>query len=87
MTNAALHRYRVTTRPPQIEAVDVEQHAAMGALPQWIVKAHSAASAVASARHLSGHAHVVNVERIDLPAASAHKAPAAMKVQARGVEA
>lgn len=59
-----LHSYRAITVPPHIEAGDVEEHAAMGALPAWRIKAPSMAFAARSAASLSGQ-RVLSVERVD----------------------
>ena len=41
-TITALHSYRAITWPAHIQAGDVEEHDAMGALPAWRIKAPSA---------------------------------------------
>ena len=81
-----LHSYRAITWPPHIEAGDVEEHDAMGALPAWSIKAPSAEFAARGVAHISGQ-RVLRVERIDPPAPQSGKAQAATEIEACEVAA
>ena len=82
-----LHSYRAITWPAHIEAGDVEEHDAMGALPAWRIKAPSADFAARGVAHISGQRvlRVERVERIDPPAPQSGKAQAAIEIEAREV--
>ena len=83
---SALHSYRAITWPAHIEAGDVEEHDAMGALPAWRIKAPSAEFAARGVAHISGQ-RVLRVERSDPPAPQSGKAQAATEIEAREVAA
>lgn len=59
-----LRSYRAILWPPSIEAADVGEHAAKGALPTLRVKAYDADHAALLAAHATGQ-HVLQVERIE----------------------
>ncbi len=80
---SALHSYRAITWPAHIEAGDVEEHDAMGALPAWRIKAPSAAFAARGVAHISGQ----RVERIDPPVPQSGKAQSATEIEACEVAA
>ena len=84
MPTLPLHSYRAITWPAHIEAGDVEEHDAMGALPAWRIKAPSAEFAARGVAHISGQ-RVLRVERIDPPAPQSGRAQAATEIEAREV--
>ena len=71
---APLRSYQALLWPADIEASDVEDHAARGALPILRVQAPDADKAAELAALVSGQ-HVLRVERVEAEPAAAVAAP------------